>query len=760
MGNPFVDAAGADLTGIVDPDTQAGDGTATAIPDADVTWQWSRGSSRTGTFTDISEGENPTRNDIIYRPIDDDRGNYLRVTATYTDGEGPAKPLVATSLSPTLKLAADVKSPTFPTDFDSTDQDASTPPKAKVADGAKAGTTVGAPVRATGESGERLTYSLVIAGTGIPADADLFQINRATGQVSVGIGKTINPFSDLNASVSGKPSGDDTPFRVQIEVRDGVPADNDATPPVPHSASVVMEITVDPEVDEAPEFTAGKESYTYDENQVNEEDPPQAVVGTFTAYDPETAGDLPAGAYKLSGSDASDFMLDTTTTAGSAILQFKDVPDFEDPADANEDNTYEITLTVTATTEGETAKSTPMDITVKVTNVNEDGTLSLSARQPRIGIPLTARVVSDPDGAVSGLTWQWERDSAGSTDSPTHDENCATITTWEPAKGDGVTTATYTPNSDDDGKCLRATASYTDGQGSTNGNIRSSEAVEKARNLAPRFNDEDEDANGIQINAREVPENAGATVNGDVISRDVGDRVAATDTLDAEEGDDDQIDYSLGGPDGSLFEVNDDGGTENEGGQISVKSSTKLDYETKRTYMVTVTATDLQGLSSSVMVVIEVTGVNEGPAIMLGRLAVSGPPLVEHDSMSTDDVGTYSAVGVDASGATWDLSGDDAGDFRISSTGVLTFRTVPDSASPADANGDNVYLVTVEASKGSEEADKDVTVTVGEMAAMMERTAIGDYTDRERFDLNGDGMIDASEIRDALILWAMDNPGN
>ncbi len=770
VGNPFVDSAGADHTGIVDPDGDkattgpAVTDTERAIPAGDVTWQWSRGSSRTGTFTDIAESENPTRNDIRYDPIDTDRGNYLRVTATYEDNEGEGKTLVATALYPTLPSRADVKSPNFPTDFDSSDQDAETPPKADVADGATENTRVGSPVRATGEGGERLTYSLTSAATGTAADADLFQVDRATGQVSVGIGKTINPFSDSNDAVSGKPSAADTPFRVTITAIDGVPADTVSTPNVPHSDTVVMEITVKPEVDEPPVFTAGKESYSYDENQVVDDTADPLVpspVDTFTAYDPETATALTAAAYKLTGTDASKFELDTTTTAGSAILNFKAIPNFESPTDANKDNTYEITVTATATTDGESPKSTAMNVTVEVKNVNEDGTLSMSARQPRIGVPITARVVSDPDGAVRDLTWQWERSQGGTAGAPLADTACADASTaWEAAKGDGVTSATYTPNSDDDGKCLRATASYTDGQGATNGNVPSDEVVERARNLAPKFTDEDTDASGIQINPREVPENAGATVDNTPVPLTVGARVAATDTVDAEGGDNANIDYSLSGPDASLFEVNDDGGTEDTGGQISVKASTKLDYETKRTYMVTVTATDLEGLSSSVNVTIKITGVNEGPAIKRSDLEVSGAPLIAYTSMSTDDVATYTAVGVDSSGATWSLSGDDVGDFSISTTGVLTFSTPPDSANPADANMDNVYMVTVEATSGDSSASKDVTVTVGMAAAETPRTSLDQYTNHERFDLNGDGTVDDSEVRQVLSIWAQDNPGN
>ena len=44
---------------------------------------------------------------------------------------------------------------------------------------------------------------------------------------------------------------------------------------------------------------------------------------------------------------------------------------------------------------------------------------------------------------------------------------------------------------------------------------------------------------------------------------------------------------------------------------------------------------------------------------------------------------------------TWSVSGDDAGDFIISSDGVLRFNTAP------DYDTDNVYMVTVDADDGT-----------------------------------------------------------
>ena len=49
-----------------------------------------------------------------------------------------------------------------------------------------------------------------------------------------------------------------------------------------------------------------------------------------------------------------------------------------------------------------------MAVTVMVTNADEAGTLTLSTLQPRVGTPLTA-TLTDIDGAVSDVTWMWER---------------------------------------------------------------------------------------------------------------------------------------------------------------------------------------------------------------------------------------------------------------------------------------------------------------------------------------------------------------
>ena len=93
--------------------------------------------------------------------------------------------------------------------------------------------------------------------------------------------------------------------------------------------------------------------------------------------------------------------------------------------------------------------------------------------------------------------------------------------------------------------------------------------------------------------AREVEENSPQ-------GSDVGRPVAATDA------DDDPLTYVLSGEDAGSFDI--DGGT----GQIRVGAGTALDYETRISYSVEVTATDPSGASGAITVTITVKDVDLG----------------------------------------------------------------------------------------------------------------------------------------------------
>ena len=84
-------------------------------------------------------------------------------------------------------------------------------------------------------------------------------------------------------------------------------------------------------------------------------------------------------------------------------LTFKEAPNYEMPADANRDNVYMVTVVVT-----DLKKLTAMrDVTITIMNVSEDGTVTLSSEQPKVGIALTA-TLEDPDGVVAdSVKWTW-----------------------------------------------------------------------------------------------------------------------------------------------------------------------------------------------------------------------------------------------------------------------------------------------------------------------------------------------------------------
>ena len=157
---------------------------------------------------------------------------------------------------------------------------------------------------------------------------------------------------------------------------------------------------------------------------------------------------------------------------------------------------------------------------------------------------------------------------------------------------------------------------------------------------------------------------------------------------------------------------------DNGGGHLMTKA--RLDYEDKDTYTVVVTADDGSGeanATASITVTIEVKDLDEKPEVYEGGLAISGESSVSQmeNSPVSDAVGTYTATGSGAASATWTVTGDDADDLTVDRSGesvMLRFRSSPNYEAPADADGDNVYKVTLEATDGTYSASRDVTVAV------------------------------------------------
>ena len=553
-----------------------------------------------------------------------------------------------------------------------------------MAENTPAGRNLGVRVAAT-DRGDVLTYSL--SG----ADAGSFDINRATGQL------TTKAALDFEMAVN---QGTNNEYAVTVMATDPFGANDSANVTI-----TVTDVNEDPTVSGAASIDHAENGTVLDTDA--EPDGEEAAVYTATDEDADDDAETDTGLkWTLSGADASKFEI--TTTGDMRTLSFESAPDFESPGDSGRNNVYEVTVEVTDS-EG---NSDEQDVTVKVTNVEEDGVVTLSTLQPRVGFPVTA-TLADPDNITAGsVSWQWYRGGITiNTDDLNNGlpEECEETTANSCAIKDAASD-TYTPVADDINDTLTAVATYTDGSPNEGdakdvvGEPGANTVLADTRNKAPVFEDQDDEMEGEQTDQeRSVMENTAASMN-------VGVVVVATDFITSNAGVEtpEILTYSLGGPDADSFTI--DRGT----AQISTKA--ELDAETKDTYTVTVTATDPSDLQATITVTINVTGVDEAPEIMVGGLAISGMARVDdYAENGTDMVATYRASGPDADMATWTLEGDDAGDFMIEGSGMsvmLKFRSAPDYETPADADMDNTYMVTVKATDGTYTDTHAVTVMV------------------------------------------------
>ena len=148
-------------------------------------------------------------------------------------------------------------------------------------------------------------------------------------------------------------------------------------------------------------------------------------MATYTAVDPEGAEIV----WSLAGDDAGDFKIE------GGVLNFKSAPDYETPADADTNNVY--LVTVQASDGGDSPAT--KEVTVRVTNIDEAGMVTLSTLQPKAGVELTASL-TDPDNITDGsMTWQWATSPDRSA--------------WTDIED--ATSAMYTPADGDAGKHLR-----------------------------------------------------------------------------------------------------------------------------------------------------------------------------------------------------------------------------------------------------------------------------------------------------------------
>jgi serralysin len=336
----------------------------------------------------------------------------------------------------------------------------------------------------------------------------------------------------------------------------------------------------------APVITSSS-TFTADENQT--------AIGTVTATDAD--GDTIT--YSISGSEI-------TINSSSGVIAFASAPDFETKSS--------YTATVTAS---DGTNSTTQDITVNVTNLNDNNpvitsssTFTVEENQTSVG-SVTA---NDADG--DSLTF-----ALSGTDASLLSISSSGVITFNSAP-DYETKTSYS-----------ITVSVSDGTNTT------------AQSVTVNITDENESP---------IISNLASTLS-------INENDTNVVTVSASDPENDNLTYSLSGTDASSLSIN-------SSGVITFDSAP--DYETKTSYSITVSVSDGTNTTSQ-SITINITNVNEPPII--SNLANN----ISTDENDTNVV-TVSASDPENDNLTYSLSGTDASSLSINSSGVITFDSAPD----------------------------------------------------------------------------------
>ena len=173
--------------------------------ESSTSWTWERSTSSSGPWAVVT-GAISSSTTSTYRPDADDVGNYLRVSASYTDGHGPDKSLVLRSPNSVRAARTTNTPPVFDTPTTTRE----------VAENARANATVGAAVIATDpDAGDVLTYTL--------SGSSHFTIDLLSGQIRVASGAMLDHELDQSHDVTitaSDPMNDNGFIDVTIEITD------------------------------------------------------------------------------------------------------------------------------------------------------------------------------------------------------------------------------------------------------------------------------------------------------------------------------------------------------------------------------------------------------------------------------------------------------------------------------------------------------------------------------------------------------------
>ena len=364
--------------------------------------------------------------------------------------------------------------------------------------------------------------------------------------------------------------------------------------------------------------------------------------------------------YSLSGTDQDDFIIDPS----SGALAFANTPDHESPTDADTNNVYQVTLEVS---DGN-ANTATQALTITVTDVNEAPTIT-SATSANIleNNTTTIYTASATDPENDTLTY-----SLSGTD-----QDDFIIDPSSGALSFADTPDHETPTDADTNNVYQITLEVSDGNDNTTSLV-----------LTITVTDVNEAPTITSATSANILENNTTTIY----------------TASATDPENDTLTYSLSGTDKDDFIIDSSSGAISFVNTPDHESPT--DADTDNVYQVTLEVSDSNANTATQVLAIEVTNVNETPTIT----SATSANILENN---TTTIYTASATDPENDTLTYDLSGTDQDDFIINpSSGAISFANTPDHETPTDADNDNVYQVTLEASDGSNTVTQELTFTI------------------------------------------------
>jgi hypothetical protein len=399
-------------------------------------------------------------------------------------------------------------------------------------------------------------------------------------------------------------------------------------------------------------------------------------VTTVVANDPDGATPV----YSITGgNDASFFTIDSAT----GVLRFIEAPDYETPLDSYATNIYVVIVTAS---DGEMSSSQYLSVLIR--NVNEAVTITSSGGADSVAVTIAEdrTVVAnvdavDADGGPVHYSIAGGADSAFFGIDPLSGELHILDADYDsPADADGDNVYEVIVAADDgwlsDSQAFSVTIADVDEPlffTSYNGDFNVSLAV-------------DENSRDAAVVAAEDPEGA-AIVYSIVDSYD-----GASFTIDAQTG----VLRFLTAPD----------------------HESPADLDGNNVYTVLVAATDGRFFDYQT-ISIQVEDVNDRPSV------TTGPAL----SVNEDSAYVARVAATDGDGDTLSFAivgGADASHFVIDpETGDLSIVASLDYEAPADADGDNVYEVIVQASDGQSSDERQLSITVNDVFDDVEIVSYG-----------------------------------